>query len=405
MKTLRRILLIGLAIGLFAGCQKDELTADYMTPDSSHELKGAKTSASEGMSLIYQGWDQYSQSHEIFAYDFDSKEIKQITYESLTNQGNGRALSPDGKKLVFQKRNIPDAPIGDIQTTIGTLWVMSVDGAGLTQISNKSGQFSQVKWHPDSQSIFYSFSERIDDRFKQGIYRIWLDDNRTETIIENYDYQVFGLKSKFPVVGFWLSFDIDPMGKELIMALKQEGPVIDLFCIDLKHKKVKRITETPDIELKSNIKYSPDGKYFTFTARVSGIIGNKLSLMKSNGTGRTALSSLDYEAWVSEVAFSPNGRFIAFTEWYRWSDGNGRIKIFDTESNQVVAEEIIVNGVARGLQFLEDNNTVVFFQSLDRGINVLLSTFDTEGTLNQLLEDDMIQSFFSYGVIPTSFLY
>ncbi len=73
-------------------------------------------------------------------------------------QGYGPRWSPDGKRFVFQ---VPD------QNGNEQIYVMNVDGSGVTQLTTGASNHSRPTWSPDGRWIAYSDN-------KAGNYDIWL---------------------------------------------------------------------------------------------------------------------------------------------------------------------------------------------------------------------------------------
>ncbi len=96
----------------------------------------------DGKSIVFAA---FGLEGGIYVMDADGTEARRLTPEAWTAQ-TSPTWSPDGGKIAFRRLD-PHAP--------DSLWVMSRDGGGLTQLSQDSG-VSEPAWSPDGSKLCYT---------------------------------------------------------------------------------------------------------------------------------------------------------------------------------------------------------------------------------------------------------
>ena len=101
---------------------------------------------------------------EIYSMKGDGSDVRRLT--NRQGPDGGPFFSPDGSRIVFRGREIPDgAEYDDYKALLdGGLWrptaleifVMNADGGSVRQITDLGGASFAPFWHPDGQRIIFS---------------------------------------------------------------------------------------------------------------------------------------------------------------------------------------------------------------------------------------------------------
>jgi len=114
---------------------------------------------------------------QIWSLSRDSSLLTQL------REGQSPQVSPDGKRILFVRR--------DKLSNVRQLWVMSVEGAGETQLTqNTDYDIMDPHWSPDGKWIVYASNEGFDSK-KLRNYDIWImtasGSNRTQLTTNGSD--------------------------------------------------------------------------------------------------------------------------------------------------------------------------------------------------------------------------
>jgi len=86
--------------------------------------------------------------------------------ETQLREGESPQISPDGRQILFIRR--------DKLTKLRQLWLMSVEGAGETQLTqNTDYEVADARWSPDGKWIVYASNEGLDSQQLHN-WDIWL---------------------------------------------------------------------------------------------------------------------------------------------------------------------------------------------------------------------------------------
>lgn len=183
-----------------------------------------------------------------------------------TNVGSlfAPAISPDGQRLAFTAAD----------GTNQHIWVMNIDGSGLTKLTDTSGHNVDATWSPDGTKI--AFSSNRDGAMAHYIMNA--DGSDVRKIDVNLD--AIGGRSDWSPDGNWLAFYAGGRESSQIYLASVTGNV------------VYKLTERS-----SNLapSFSPDGNWIVFTSYRDG--DGEIFIMRSDGTDMRQLTFNDYTDW------------------------------------------------------------------------------------------------------------
>ena len=181
--------------------------------------------------------------------------------------------SPDGTRLVFNHDDVhwEPGPFGGGRWRANgepDLYVVNVDGSGLTRLTDLPGLKVVADWSPDGRRILFGGGQQDNSE----IYVITVDGTGLRNLT-NYPAQDDHAR--------W-----SPDGTRIVFASNREqieefGPAnrwywpgggLDIYVMDADGGNVTRLTDHPENDILPH--WSPDGKWISFTsARISGLGG------------------------------------------------------------------------------------------------------------------------------------
>jgi Tol biopolymer transport system component len=231
-----------------------------------------------------------SGTNQIWLMNIDGSGLTQIT--NITEGACQPTFSPDSFKLIFI------SPCrGDVESYPGAgMFLINVDGTNLTPLPNVPGGDYDPAWSPDGKWIVFT-SLRVTNRPR--IYLMNLETLEVKRLSDEFsrDYQP--------------SWSSD--GKKIVFVSSREGPT-DLWIMNPDGSGQQRLTLSGE-KVNYSPKWSPDGSLIAFTQalRAGGI--TRLSIY-SNVEGKTVEYGFDLGPMpVRDPVFSPDGLWILFTSW------------------------------------------------------------------------------------------
>ena len=192
--------------------------------------------------------------------------------------GYNPAWSPDGSRIAFMSR-----PPG---ADDGSIFVMNVDGGGVTRLTNSIGDQYPV-WSPDGSRIAFMSGQRD----SSDIYLVNADGSGATNLTDNPGFD--GRPA-------W-----SPDGSRIAFMSQRDGNY-EIYVMNADGSGATNLTNNPGNEM--NPAWSPAGARIAYNAFPAG--NSDIYVMNADGSGVTRLTSHPrseaYPAW------SPDGKRLAF---------------------------------------------------------------------------------------------
>jgi len=207
--------------------------------------------------------------------------------------------SPDGTRIAFSAR----------LSVVSQIFVMDADGSNPEQVTQAEHDANELAWFPDGKKIAYTEDIR---RGKVRSYKLWsvdLQTKKAERLVPE-----FRGSSALP--------EFSPAAPLLAFSGKK-GPGWNIYLYDLDKKTLRSLTDSGH---NCRARFSPDG---TRIAYVSADADHKADIwvMNADGTGKDRLTERD-ETFDYFPAWSPDGKFIAFSSDVQGKSDRGRWSLF-----------------------------------------------------------------------------
>ena len=127
---------------------------------------------------------------EIYSMNGDGSDVRRLTHRQ--GPDGGPFFSPDGSKIIFRGREIPDGPeFDDYKRLLDQgLWrpgavevfVMDADGSNLKQVTDLGGANFAPFWHPDGERVIFASNQHNPEGRNFDLFMINLDGTGLEQI-------------------------------------------------------------------------------------------------------------------------------------------------------------------------------------------------------------------------------
>ena len=154
----------------------------------------------DGRIVFTSVWDG---DMEIYSMNGDGSDVQRLTHRQ--GPDGGPFFSPDGSKVVFRGREIPDGEEYDDyrqlldeglwRPTALEIFVMDANGDNLTQVADLGGASFAPFWHPDGKRIIFSSNFHNSDGRNFDLFIVGLDGSGLEQITFNETFDGFPMFS------------------------------------------------------------------------------------------------------------------------------------------------------------------------------------------------------------------
>ena len=298
----------------------------------------------DGQWLVFNDRDQNTNSYNLYMYNLDQGEVKQITNSGL-NEINP-SFSSDGSKIAFiQKENV------NIRANINVLDLKSGHSKVIKKIPY--GVYD-LDWSEDGKSILYTSS----DGFDTFIHKLSLSD-RSITQISNQNFYQLSINSN---------------QNQLVASSYSSDDNIWMKRLSSDSSMMKPVVNSNRYELKGVI--SPDGIKMAYVSDISGSF--QVWEFDFETKSSRQLTRIEGRNIYDKLSWSPNGKHILTS--VKNADFNQILLISpDSNNSEVVINDQFVN------QFPEFNSNSTFHFISNRSGSNELWIFDlAEKKLNKL---------------------
>jgi TolB protein len=231
---------------------------------------------------------------EIYLMNGDGTNVRRITHN--TTGENFPALSPDGKRIVFESNRLrkESDPIN-----WGSLFVMNVDGSGETSLVPGNS----ATWSRDSKSIAFHGSASGKGKPISGLPGAASNDS--DIFILNVDDFLSKKSPARNITNNPIAIDDDPDwspdGKKIVFTShaitddQTNSTTAEIYIIDANGKgKPRRLTNNSEEERAPD--WSPDGKLIAYSCRKGEAAGERsygtfeICVMNADGSGQKRIT-------------------------------------------------------------------------------------------------------------------
>jgi TolB protein len=295
-----------------------------LTPGPSPTILRAKA---EGQIVFFDDASA-SKYAQIYIEDADGTNLRHLVVSTFDDRGP--ALSPDGRRVAFT-RNAPEG------STEGGVFVVNVDGTGLTRVDNVGGD---VSWSPDGLQLVETrdlFEGDGSTGHNQGLWIEKADGHGAHQITLKGMRCPNACPPEQDNEARW-----SPDGKRIAFLRDAftSPEQYSVFTIAIDGSDLRRVT--PEGMEVGNPHWSPDGTRILFQSPKEPVQGGEQNLyvINADGTGLTQLtahlsSDSNRVQGTFHPCWSPDGKLIVFSHYPGSRAGRGSLYVMNADGSDI----------------------------------------------------------------------
>jgi TolB protein len=341
MNTMKRVAaLLAAAAAVVSACRDAEPAHDLFAPMASLRSEWSLVSTIAFSSTRDDPTGVPQLAAEIYLMNADGTNQRRLTENT---DGDGfPALSPDGKKIVFDgnRLRVEGEPLNT-----SDLFVMNTDGTEQTQLTRGSS----AGWSPDGKSIaFHASASGTGQPIKPDPGAATFD---SDIFVANLDDLLEGVGERKNLTNSPEAIDDDPdwsPNGEQIAFVSHAATDNHLNSITAEIYVINADGTGEPARLTNNVEeerapaWSPDGTRIAFMCRRGGA-DFEICVMNADGTGQVQLT--DNAVGDLTPTWSPDGEQIVFHRpvasrlqlWLMNADGTGQVQLTNTLGINLIA--------------------------------------------------------------------
>lgn len=321
-----------------ADVRKDKITGELIEKDGFANYY--PQFSPDGKKIAYLSNQDYDYgSTGLMIYDLKTKKSEGATAPVSTNY----SWSPDGKKIIFAKRNSPPSLYG---TVLYDLYEYDIKDEEEKRLTENLRAFSP-SYSPDGKSIVFVVN-------KDGTLNLAMADANGKNVrkLTNYENGEQVYNPKF-----------SPDGKKLVFDFSYEE-YRKMASMDIASREIQFLLDEEDIDYRSPV-YSKDGKKIYFASNKTGIFNiysfdtdSKDIKQITNVLGGAFMPSVDSAGNLAYATYEPTGYKIALLKEFEEKDPNsiGAYKRPDKRVQKYASQDTLSAGSTFNWKSLNNYN-------------------------------------------------